>query len=692
MKINIKSILKTISAVSILALVSCSDINIQRDEASDASVQNAGSAKTALLKINLDRSFRTINPDVELSDLTDFELTGSWVNGNEHTENETVYEWENYNAFSHENTIPVKNGTWTFKLTAKKGSTVYSAATDTRQIYTYTNNSIYFYLKRVSESGEGNGTLNLTVRWYDYEEDFRKPKKVTVTVKKDNAAETVVSTETLSVTEADRIVINKSLPKGSYIVNADFYAKDGDRDVYLTTWCELANIASDHTSSAERDIAIDSVRNIYWELRDNDESVWKEGTVIPLTFSQREGVTLPDTSSLSREGYYFYGWVAENYYSKDLITEIAPGSNNLHLYACWGKINPVPEQNGIKLDMILPENTYGIELYRYDYETGNDDCIWTFNRSSGNPLPETELSLTDRFTEQGKKYYYNYRVSYIQNNSTYMSTPPSYETKNITAVNPANIPHVTSVPANITADTDNDTLVYNGTITYSNFDSMSGYTKKTNIIYKTKDEYYSTAAFDLNAKSYKSLYSDYGWMNYEVEPYGIQLYYASDDGTSFWYVPEDKSFNSKFPSFRICATEDHTILSVDKTVRGHELTVFVPAGTKKLDLGFCTIGDGQSAITQTDTTVTVLNKYETPDYGNSTSYQAYYTDSSSKVTESYSTGGVEGLEGSSCKPKPELTSNISAHFDEEANGILLDELPQVDFKDQEPDDWGIDLV
>ena len=697
-----KSIIKAFSVLTLLALVSCSDIDIQKNKDGTVNGNNGSNNGTvnvaenegfSYVKISAGFSGRTVEPGISLSDLTDFVLTGSWVNGSERTENETVYTWQNYEAFQKDNYIPIKNGMWTFKLSAKKGNSVYSGVTDETEVRLYWQDAIHFTLKRTYEPEDGTGTMNLTLGWSGAYAECKQPSKVVVTIKKDNAAQDPVSEETVT-NITNPLVITKELNRGTYRLNAAFYTNDGEREIELINWPEIVTIASDHTSSAEQYVYFDEVREINWNLCDG---TWKEGAVIPLKYSQKKGVTLPDTSSIEREGYFFYGWNLG--VSGEHTDKIEPGRrDNPTVYAEWGRLNPKPESNGIVVDMILPENTYEVLLFRSEKESGERSCIWSYNGDSNSPLDTTLLSVTDYFTEEGKTYTYDITLSYVDGSPTtnqyYTNSDPD---KWVTAVNETRIPKVTYIPDGITADIMNDTLVLDETqIEYEYFDDMEGFTKKARIWYETEE--YSMEPIEFKDKSFKSFIESCGWQNKIVKPSYISLIYVSDDKTKTYGLPEDESFNSKFPSFRVSATKDHTIIAIEPKPEGFEFTVNVPAGTKQVKFYeyydssdyFCTIGDGKTSLSDTDTTVKVLNSYRLPSTGNSTHYWLRYIDSDSEEVYGDSSAWIITPEGTERKTV-ELNSVPDASFDENKNCLILNEKPELSSESDNPQNWGIEF-
>lgn len=165
-------------------------------------------------------------------------------------------------------------------------------------------------------------------------------------------------------------------------------------------------------------------------------------------------------------------------------------------------------------------------------------------------------------------------------------------------------------------------------------------------------------------------------------------------------LPFDKSFNDKFPTFRLSATDDHTIISVDETPKGAELTVFVPAGTKLVrlyennygnDKFFATIGDGKSAISDKDTTVKVLNKYNNPQNGSTTIYWTRYIDKDSLESSGNSTSWIGSAEDATFAEVPELKDAVSATFEEDKETLELESLPEVDFGEAEEPENGWNL-
>lgn len=677
MKKYIDLTLRLIIFCLLLVLISCSQGN------SSLSSDEYGTINISLTDDSSKNFSRSYEPENNLDDLTDFVLTGSWINGSRRTENELVHSWADYETVGRDSAIQVKNGSWTFKLTAKKGGSVYAAYSEPIDIRVYNTYHLYFNLQLTDEGQTGKGQMRLSLDLPDTNE-YNQLVKVAVTYKKNNAAETLVDTDIITEI-TNPIVINKELPKDSYLVTAEFFTKDGEREISLGVWDDIVVIATDLLTKAEQTVSFQDIRVLNFNLKGGN---WKEGTIIPRCYSRKEGLVLPDLSTVSQDGYYFYGWT-DDYYSNELITEIEQGKSTTWLYAQWGTVNPVAKQNGIEVEMIIPENTYYIELVRMDpdYE---QNTVYSYNSYNGDdtiPLTQTIHKVTDLFAESGKSYAYNFYVEYIEDGVNLGGWRDSTIDKFVTAIT-ANAPQITYITDDISVDIMNDTLIFDASqISYSGFYDKPGFTKKTDVYYGNED--YGYTSFDLLSKSYKDSLNSSSWKNRIVQAGYLGLRYVSDDELETYYGGFTREFNENFPTFRISATSDHSIVAVEATQAGHLLTVFVPAGTKMIDLGFCRIGNGESVISTTDTMLTVLNKYESPDRNDSKYYQASYYDSNLNMVTKNSTNWISGAEETDYPEIPVLSSDFEVSFDEDTNSLVLSSQSQLDFGGEAASPWSI---
>lgn len=702
MKKRYRLIPKAIFTIFLLSLISCG--NVLADKTQNESSKQSG------IRISIDGvhdASRTINPETpEANDLTDFVLKGKNNGGAE----KTLATWETYEEFFASNSVVMDTGIWSLTLTAKKAGAVYSG---TEEAVTVTENyttNVDFDLKFTSQPQDGKGAINLTLK-YEVEESedyaYKNATKAVVTLKEYKNESNVIKTETLTTAEGtlqNPLVINYTdITNGNYILTVDFYGNDtegGNREMYLAPYEELVNVVTGHVSSANRDVYFDNVYKInFWNI-DDDDVKWADGVTVPLVYSQKEGVKLPDLNSITKEGYFFLGWSSD--YSSSatdvFISEIPCGASYQYIYANWSSVKPVAVENGIKVDLMLPENTDCFYVTRKDLETDEDCDIYYYDKNNGSQISGL-YTFTDYFVQAGKKY--TYFMSIYHDDYTCNSSTSGDPRKSATATT-TQFPTVKSVPDGITADIMNDKLVFDTSkLKFEDDKDLSGYEKKVWIIYKIKNG--TTYSFNLLDPDFSRLINVNSLGNQFIEPYGIQFSYNSTNtsgAVTSYALPFDKSFNDKFPTFRLSATDDHTIISVDETPKGAELTVFVPAGTKLVRLYeyncdsskyFATIGDGKSAISDKDTTVKVLNKYNNPQNGSTTIYWTRYIDKDSLESSGNSTSWIGSAEDATFAEVPELKDAVSATFEEDKETLKLESLPEVDFGEAEEPENGWNL-
>lgn len=281
-----KKIYKYIKAftVATAVLFSFSCNNLLQD---NAEIAKQNQSECPVLKFNVtsieeitENTARTVLPVVQVSDLTDFTVTG-------HREG-----YGNYKTFgpyadiealkSAEITLPydTEGETWIFELSAKKGAS---------NFYTYVSDVVLSIKKEgnpevevnfvlsFKDCDEGNGNFAFTI---DYSEDASAgavTKAEAVFENRNNGEKIPELAQSFSGSQlADKkfTLVGENLPNGSYRAKITLYA--GEK--VASYWQDIIIIYSDLTSSKTQDIKLNKFVKFTYVLNDEgDESLVFEG-------------------------------------------------------------------------------------------------------------------------------------------------------------------------------------------------------------------------------------------------------------------------------------------------------------------------------------------------------------------------------------------------------------------------------
>ena len=364
---------------SLFAAVSCSDIS-QPEEPAKNEVQ----AEKPVLKIKIEDPARTVFPSLDLSELSNFSLGVTPVDGDELKllgEYGTLADLQKASIELDENDIDKE---YIFKLSAilKTESEVKNfSSTITTKLKAGENPLTFRFI--VEDLGEGKGSLDFTL---DYSADTKNASKVYM-------GAFVIETPGDSVKKASGFVnisgnkatVNVSeLPAGTYRINIKLTASlesnaattsssttteqtvatpfvsssssplvRGSRitPIIMAEWQEIIHIATGYTSKATRKLtSLNDVYQLTYVLNYEGEEVNRTVTVTPSS-----NIAWPD----EREGYTFAGWYTDEALTKPF--EISKITEDTTVYAKWidnkDKNSATAETILDKISQIFPSNT-----------------------------------------------------------------------------------------------------------------------------------------------------------------------------------------------------------------------------------------------------------------------------------------------------------------------------------------------
>ncbi len=350
---------------SLFVAVSCSDIS-QPEEPAKNEVQ----AEKPVLKIKIEDPARTVFPSLDLSELGNFSLGVTPVDGDELKllgEYGTLADLQKATIILDEEYIDKE---YIYKLSAilKTESEVKNfSSTVTTKLRAGENPLTFRFI--VEDLGEGKGSLDFTL---DYSADTKNASKVTKGIFYIKTLDgQYVTDNTLSPSDNKLTVSAPDLPAGTYhiIIRLQHFPYIGstpaepevnaktakklyiyDPAITMAEWQEIIHIATGYTSKATRKLT--SLNDVY-QLTYVYNYEGKENYTEAVTPSSN--LAWPD----GREGYSFAGWYTDEALTKPF--EISKITENTTVYAKWidnsDKNFATKTTIAEKIKQIFPPNT-----------------------------------------------------------------------------------------------------------------------------------------------------------------------------------------------------------------------------------------------------------------------------------------------------------------------------------------------
>lgn len=222
----------------------------------------------------------------------------------------------------------ITTGDWTFKLTAKKGQTIYTSTIN--KTIVKGENTLNFSLKAKQldlENGKGNIEFELTVP--------SEITKVTYSLLdfENLAPVTDFTAINSNVVNQKSILSLKEVPAGTYYIDALLLTSD---NVKVNTYRTVVSVCDGITSKGS--FTISQTNTIYTISFAQGHYSFVDGTIIPASFTtfDTSTITLPDADDISAP-FNFLGWYLTNDYSGEALTTLTPTTpGNITLYPRWG--------------------------------------------------------------------------------------------------------------------------------------------------------------------------------------------------------------------------------------------------------------------------------------------------------------------------------------------------------------------
>lgn len=417
---------------SLFAAVSCSDIS-QPEEPAKNEVQ----AEKPVLKIKIEDPARTVFPSLDLSELGNFSLGVTPVDGDELKllgEYGTLADLQKATIILDEEYIDKE---YIYKLSAilKTESEVKNFSSTVTTKLRAGENPLTF--RFIVEDGEGKGSLDFTL---DYSADTKNASKVTKGIFYIKTIDgQYVTANTLSPSDNKLTVSAPDLPAGTYRINIKLTASlesnaattsssttTGsivEMPIIMAEWQEIIHIATGYTSKATRTLtSLTDVYQLTYVLNYGEES--------------NRTVTVTPSSNPAwldgREGYSFAGWYTDEALTKPF--EISKITENTTVYAKWidNSDKNFATKNTIaeKIKQIFPPNTSAKKPATIKVLGPADENLFgvinTALQSNSDAYIALDFSETTGITELPKGAFY-------QTNITGITIPASVEKINASA-------------------------------------------------------------------------------------------------------------------------------------------------------------------------------------------------------------------------------------------------------------------
>ena len=331
-----KKLLKNIQFLTFItfifaSMLSCS--NLMGKKSANESV--AAKKDAAYITLNVADIGRNVNPVIEVDALTNLELKGTKTGAIE----QTLGKWDAVSNLQSAR-LAVSTGEWSFTLTAKAGGVngTRLSGTISKQIE-LGDNALNFVLS-ISDDGAGEenrvGSFEITLN-YANAENADKVSYVTASLENMAGISVTGFAQPVQLTPASNSVsfAANDIPAGTYRARVKFYAasnQTGVADFEIASYRELVQISSGLTSSATRKIeSFDNLYTITYHLNGGSLSA---GTTLQESFTRKSTITLPTSTTISRDYYNFGGWYTDsNFTTGNEISTVSNITTNLDVYA-----------------------------------------------------------------------------------------------------------------------------------------------------------------------------------------------------------------------------------------------------------------------------------------------------------------------------------------------------------------------
>ena len=306
----------------------------------------------ATVNLSFEEPFRTVLPDIELTELTDFVLEGKLKNKDEADLKKSFSTLKEAKAA----TFVIEPGIWNFSLTAKKKNVVFRGSLSNVTLSAGAN-TLSFVMEFYS-LGEENDTGNVSITLTFPSDAGVKGIRAGLFSLKDDTPIESIPLKSLRIRNNEVTYSVNSVPVGNYRFKAYLYADDSYITM-LNTYREIVSIASGCTSSAQRSLS--SVNTMYSITFNNDSGLFTDSYIVPENYSKNSEIQLPTAENIKRDGYAFVGWYENKDFSGQRVTKIKKNSTgNKTYYAKWAEGYVVNSSSLATLDLSKISKAYTV--------------------------------------------------------------------------------------------------------------------------------------------------------------------------------------------------------------------------------------------------------------------------------------------------------------------------------------------
>ena len=401
---------KTVKAIALacalVAVLSCKngmepEQNAQETKKATVSlkVHNLEEYKNAQNSVN---AARTVNPVIELDELTDFVFSGAKTGDTP----QKLASFDTLADMPEKIEVPYEATTeeWTFVLTANKGASLITGST--RKTLQSGDNELELTVS-LDAFATGYGSFAITVDFSTATNCGKITKAEAYIENKDGSSVSGFnkvdfgydSSYDYYISDYTFTYVAENLPKGTYRAVVKLY----DGDVILGYWQDLINISDSLTSSA--DVTIDKLNKAY----DVKYYIYRAGDLVdsslnfdPVYVVSATATELPEPT---RNNYVFMGW----YTDYDLTTPVVlPLKQDTNLYAYWESL--IPPTDG----SYYPAKAETVASVIGDVTTGSFTApavIKVFGKIDSDTLSNIRKAIKDNNYDNNSVIYYSIDLS-----------------------------------------------------------------------------------------------------------------------------------------------------------------------------------------------------------------------------------------------------------------------------------------
>ena len=262
--------------------------------------QYTGKLKIGISNHIVSNSSRTLLPDIDVSNIISFSLSGV-----QEGVTKNFGSWTSYSALTSAE-IELRTGAWSLTLTTEQNNGVTFTATTSATISAGLTQTVNFSLTTTSTIGGLSLTVNYTGDAASARYELYRISDSTLL----NQGDLTVNTTAHKVVY-EKPVETDGLAAGSYRIIIYFYG-DADQAVLLNTYSEIAKVSGGFTSTATRTIDLNSMYSILYKIGgasvENLEGTPVSGSLVEkysLHSTETSSIPLPD---MERDNYVFDGW------------------------------------------------------------------------------------------------------------------------------------------------------------------------------------------------------------------------------------------------------------------------------------------------------------------------------------------------------------------------------------------------